>query len=576
MDTPLSLEQIADTINRAKIGNQKHKDELMRLGTSDPTSFKAQFSNQLREQQQPSEFWGAGRKLAQNQTPDEETLDYVGGALPKLGGDYYYYGNTDFSVPENIQNSILGAGFKQTKQAIDPTIYNLMSTSPITKYRGQEYYKGDFDPSNAQWGTQGYNQRDLGDGTYDILDASGASLGKGYKSLDDTIRELAAKYKQNNIISAPPVNVGDIDNYNPQFPNPTEYSNSSPYSAGDLDKWEVLGQLLGGSPIPVDATSNRSSLALSGDGLDQGVTGLQTLFGSTPLIYNNKLAGYKMDPTPATEDMLGYVNPLAVNRQDSGGNTMFNYALQREYQNTNKWNELTKSIDSNNLFVPTENAEQLPGWINKDTSRYNHASGGVMPQVAQAIGTVLQFTPLAPLGLALSTLASLTQGNHLGGMFGAITGGLGQAGAFDKLGSKLGDSLGLGNKVGTAFVKGGLGSLSALAGGGGIKDALLSGLGAGISPVAGDYVSSGLGDVLGKTGANIAGAGVSGALRSLFNEGNPIEGAVAGGLSSGLGDFLSTMTNNTGENIDSRRTKAYNDLGKVITNIARQQYKRRK
>ena len=37
---------------------------------------------------------------------------------------------------------------------------------------------------------------------------------------------------------------------------------------------------------------------------------------------------------------------------------------------TDKWNELTKSIDSNNLFVSKENAEQLPGWINKDNAQY--------------------------------------------------------------------------------------------------------------------------------------------------------------------------------------------------------------
>lgn len=574
---PLGLDQIADVINRSKLGEQKKKNEMMRLGTSDPTAFQLQYKDQLLQQQQPQEFWGAGRKLAQNQNPDEETLNYVGGALPKLGGQHYYYGDTDFSIPENIQNSILGAGFKTTSKTIDPTIYNLMSTAPITKYRGQEYYKGDVDPSNAQWGTQGYNQQDLGDGRYNILDTSGNTLGIGYKNLEDTIKELALKYKQNTPINAPV----DIEkqiadqggSFFPQFPNPTEYSNTSQYSAGDLDKWEVLGQLLNGNPIPIDATSNRSSLALSGDNINQSIKGLQSLYGSTPLIYNGKLAGYKMDPTPATEDMLGYVNPLAVNRQDNSGNTRFNYALQREYQDTDKWNELTKSIDSNNLFVPTENAEQLPGWINKDNAQYQHISGGMMPKLAQGLGAILQFTPFAPAGLALNTLTSLTQGNHLGGVLGAITGGLGQAGVFDKLGSKLGDSLGLGDKIGKAFVQGGLGSLSSLASGGGIKNALLSGLGSGIGPIAGDFVASGLGDTLGKTGAGIVKGGVSGALKSLFNKGNPIEGAIGGGLSSGLGDFISTMTNNTGENIDSRRN---NELAKTIVNIARQQYKRNK
>lgn len=200
----------------------------------------------------------------------------------------------------------------------------------------------------------------------------------------------------------------------------------------------------------------------------------------------------------------------------------------------------------------------------------------MFPKIVQGLGALLQFTPFAPAGLALSTLSSLAQGNHLGGMLGAITGGLGQAGAFDKLGNYLGESLGLGKDVGKYFVKGGLGSLSTLAQGGDFKQALLSGLGSGIGDYAGENVTGGLSDILGKTGSKIAGAGVSGALKSIFKNGNPIEGAVSGGLSSGLGDFLSTMTNNTGENVDSRRAQSYNNLGKVITNIARQQYKRRR
>jgi len=572
---PLGLDMIADAINRTKIGDQKKKNEMMRLGTSDPTSFQKLYKDQILQQQQPSEFWGAGRKLAQNQNPDQETLDYVGGALPKLGGDYYYYGNNDFSIPENIQNSILGAGFKQTKQTIDPTIYNLMSTSPITKYRGQEYYKGDLDPSNAQWGIQGYSQRDLGDGTYDILDTSGTSLGKGYKNLEDTIKELALKYKQNNPVSSPPPDINSLDNnYIPDFPNPTKYANTSSKSAGDLDKWEVLGQLLSGKPIPMDATANRTSLALSGDNLNQNITGLQSLFGSTPLIYNNKLAGYKIDPTPATEDMYGYVNPLTVSRQDLKGNTKFNYGLQRDYNDIDKWNQLSKSIDKDNLFIPTENAEQLPGWTNLDNAQYHHTSGGIFPKVAQGLGALLSFTPFAPAGLALSTLGSLTQGNHLGGILSAISGGLGQAGVFDKLGANLGETLGLGDKVGKSFIQGGLGFLTSVVNGNGIKNSLLSGLGSGISPIANDYINSNLSNVIGAPSANIVGGGVSGALRSLFSKNNPLEGAVSGGLSSGLSDFLSTMTNNTGDNVDIKRTKTNSELAKTLVNLAKQQYRR--
>ncbi len=565
MEQTLSLDQVADAINRAKIGNQKHKNELMRLGTSDPTSFKAQFSKQLNEQQQPSEFWGAGRKLAQNQNPDEELSNYVGDALPILGGDRYYYGNTDFSIPENVQSSIVNAGYKPTESNINPTLYNLFgNNTPITKFRNQEYFKGDIDPSKGQFGTQGYTQQDIGNGRYNILDTSGNSLGIGYKGLEDAIKELAQIQKQNTPVHA------DMDW------GPDSYSNTSPYSAGDLDKWEVLGQVLSGKPIPYDATSNRPSIALSGNGIPEQISGLNTLFGSQPIIYNNELKGYMMDPTPADESMLGYKDPYTVLRKDTRGNTRSKYGLQRQYNDIDTWKRLTTNIDPNQLYVSKENAGNLPGWTNNDISQYHHKSGGMFPKIIQGLGALLQFTPFAPAGLALSTLGSLTQGNHLGGILGAVTGGLGQAGVFDKLGNSLGESLGLGKDVGKYFVKGGLGSLSTLAQGGDFKQALLSGLGSGIGDYAGENVTGGLSDILGKTGSKIAGAGVSGALKSIFKNGNPIEGAISGGLSSGLGDFLSTMTNNTGENIDSKRTKAYENLSKVITNIARQQYKRRR
>jgi len=572
MDNVLPLDQIADAVNRAKIGNQKHKNEMMRLGTSDPTSFKSQFATQLSEQQQPSEFWGAGRKLAQNQNPDQEINDYVGEALPTLGGQRYYYGNVDYSVPENIQSFITNAGFKPTTSSINPTLYNLFgNNTPITKFRNQEYYKGDIDPSKGQIGIQGYNQQDLGGGKYNILDTTGNSLGIGYKGLEDAIKEI------NKVNNPNPPNWDAIHTNSRMLrPFPDVYSNTSPYSAGDLDKWEVLGQVLSGYAIPHNPTSNRPSIALSGNNMSEQILGLNTLFGSQPVIYNNELKGYIMDPTPADESMVGYKDPYTVLREDKSGNTRSAYGLQRQYNDIDTWKRLTTNIDPNQLYVSKENAGNLPGWTNADNAQYHHQSGGMFPQIAQGLGALLQFTPFAPAGLALSTLSSLSQGNHLGGVLGAVTGGLGQAGVFDKLGNSLGESLGLGKDVGKYFVKGGLGSLSTLAQGGDFKQALLSGLGSGIGDYAGENVTGGLSDILGKTGSKIAGAGVSGALKSIFKNGNPIEGAVSGGLSSGLGDFLSTMTNNTGENVDSRRAQSYNNLGKVITNIARQQYKRRR
>ena len=573
----LGLDQIADAVNRAKLGSQRRKNEMIRLGTSDPTSFQMNFKNQLKEQQGQQDYLGAGNKLAGNQNPDQETQDYVGGALSKAGGKYYYYGDTDYSDPNNVINALKSKGWQASKGSVDPTLYNLLNLkNPLTSYKGQKYYQGDVDPSSAQWGTTGYNTQDLGDGTYNILGSSGSSIGKGYKGLDDTIKELAAQQEQSkNPYGLSPPLATEMDNYYPTFPNPTQYSNTSPYSAGDLDKWEVLGQVLNGKPIPYDATTNRSSMAMSGDNQNQSIKGLQSLFGSTPLIYNNKVMGYKMDPTPATQDTLGYVDPYTVRRSDTKGSTQSSYGLQRQYNDPNTWNQLTKSLDANSLYVPSENAEKLPGWTNVDNSQYHHQSSGLFPKILQGLGTALSFTPLAPMGLAMNTLGSLVSGNHLGGVLGAVTGGLGQAGAFDKLGSSLGNTLGTGSKIGSSIVRGGVGALSGLAQGGGVKDALLGGVGAGLGPLAGNYISSNLGDTLGKTGANMIGSGASGALQSLFKKQNIGEGALSSSLASGLGDFLSTMTNNTGSNYDSRRARSNSDLAKTLVNLVRQQRRNR-
>lgn len=572
----LGLDQIADAVNRAKLGSQRRKNEMIRLGTSDPTSFQMNFKNQLKEQQGSQDILLAGNKLAGNQNPDQETQDFVGNALSKAGGKYYYYGDTDYSDPNNVTNALKSKGWKTPKSNIDPTLYNLLSLkTPLTSYKGQNYYQGDVDPSSAQWGTTGYNTQDLGDGTYNILGSSGTSIGKGYKGLDDAIKELAARQEQIYASTMPAFHDDYTGQYYPKVPNPTQYTNSSPYSAGDLDKWEVLGQVLSGKPIPYDATSNSSSVAMSGDNLNQSIKGLQSLFGSTPLIYNNKVMGYKMDPTPASKDMLGYVDPYTVRRDDTKGSTQSSYGLQRQYNDPDTWNQLTKLIDENSLYTSAENAEKLPGWTNVDNSQYHHQSSGRGSKLMQGLGAILSFTPLAPMGLAMSTLASLASGNHLGGILGAVTGGLGQAGAFDKLGSSLGDALGTSSKVGSSIVRGGVGALSGLAQGGGVKNALLGGVGAGLGPLAGDYVSSNLGDTLGKTGANMIGSGASGALQSLFKKQNIGEGALSSSLASGLGDFLSTMTNNTGSNYDSRRAKSNSDLAKTLVNLVRQQRRNR-
>ncbi len=494
----LSQEQIADAINRAKIGSQRQKNEMMRLGTSDPTSFQMQFSKQLQDQAAPQDYLGAGGKLTNDLIPKQETYSY------------------------NDQTS-------------------------------------NFDVSKIKWGTEGYNQQDLGDGRYNILDQSGNNLGIGYKSLDDTIKDLTSKYNKEHPIYTPLLD-GDLDSskYYPEL-----------IQGGDLQRWEILGQLLNNKSPSFIPRNDRSFM---GNNKDETITGLNTLFGSTPLILNNKVAGYKFDTTPASDAVAGYQNPNMVSVSDNEGSTRYNYSLLRDYNDLNTWQKLTHSIDENNMYVPAENAEQLPGWTNKDIDLYSHKSNSLGSKIVQGLGAALSFTPLAPLGLAMSTLASLQSGNHLGGILSAVVGGSGGLGA---AGNTIGNATGLGSQAGGYLAKGGLGALSALAGGDSGSKALLSGLGSGLGAWGGNAASSAFGDVLGNTGSKIFGDSVSGSLQSLFSKSNPITGAVTGGLSSGLGSFLSSMIN-TGENVDTKRQKPYDALGKTIVNLANYQRMRKR
>ncbi len=594
----LSQEQIADAINRSKLGSQRQKNEMMRLGASDPTSFQMNFNKQLQDQSAPQEFWGAGRKLANNQTPDQETSDFAGAALPTLGGQRYYYGDTDYSIPENIQKSLLNAGYKTTGSEIDPSLSNLFSDINTTQYHNQGYYKGDIDPSNsnalitragwtkagnnfdstianligdkvakykdqfyyqgqdpslAQWGTQGYIQQDIGGGKYNILDQSGNNLGVGYKSLEDTIKELTSQYNTDHPVYRNDVPEGQLWSPDQQYQGYKPAVNSG----GALEQWEVLGQLLNGGGL----TQNQGRVYdLPGNNTDESIKGLNTLFGSTPLINTGKVVGYKFDPTPVDESILGYTSPNSIERKDTRGHTRFNQSLAREYNDLDSWTKLTKGIDENSMYVPAENAGQLPGWTNKDTNQYQHQKSGTFGKIAKVVGTALMFTPLAPLGMALTTLASLQEGNHLGAMASV----LGNTGAFNGVGNAIGEATNLGSEAGGYIVKGGLGALSSLGKGG--SSALLSGLGTGLGAAASGLVDSNLGGVLGQQGSNVLGGSVSGALKSLFNKENPLQGAAQGGLSSGLGSFLSSL-DSTGENMDTKRKQLYNNTGKTLVNL---------
>lgn len=67
----LGLDQIADVVNRQKIGDRRLRNQMMQLGTTDPNAFALQNKDFLQQAQQPQEQMFAGS----NNTPSAVTQD---------------------------------------------------------------------------------------------------------------------------------------------------------------------------------------------------------------------------------------------------------------------------------------------------------------------------------------------------------------------------------------------------------------------------------------------------------------------------------------------------------------------
>jgi len=379
----LDQSQIADAINRQKISDRRIRNEMMRQGTSDPNSFAMQNQKQLQQAQQPSEFWGAGRKELLPGT-DASLVGALGGSTAKLGGQDFYY-------------------------------------SP-------------YDLSKASWATQDTDDVDLGNGKYSIIQ-NGQNLGTGYKSLADTIKEMQmpkyspyAKEKW-NVTSLPNdawMGVTDQEGLNSRVINPqwmsankfrvgtpsqvydptimgegssyrevptyerldqgftstgsdwyksldeakaAQLANASNRITGNITKdWETLGQILTQGDITGKYGGKN---ALGGNNVDDLISGLNTLYGSKPLLYNGKLFGYTQQ---------GDVKPIQTKWNDqwseSGGNwykkKTTNYwdqgasGIGRQYVDPS-WLKANTNISQDGTFtISPEKAAQNPGWLNKD------------------------------------------------------------------------------------------------------------------------------------------------------------------------------------------------------------------
>jgi len=568
---PLSgLDETQDVLSRAGFGSDKRKrrQALSQAGNA-PSSFTSDFAPQIQEAQQPSEFWGAGRKLASNQNVDKELTDYVGGNLSKLGNEYYYYGDTDFSQDQNVQDQILKGGYKKTGKAVDTSILPYMpdTLGDMTKFRDNYYYKGDFDPSNAQWGTEGYQTKDLGLGKWDVLDQTGTSMGTSYKGLNDVLsdyaysrgltkhdpvaagtesyrinsdkpwmgtRQIAATPEQwsHNLLNTPEVysDEGNTPAQIRKFNSEAELraalqqaghlslDSKEKYgrSISDIQRWEELGQFIN-DPNKKGITDWTYHRNLGGNMKSDPITGLNTLYGSTPLIANGKIIGYRMDTTPANPNDPMYVNPYSQGSADTSGKTRSSTYMGRQYNDPESWSKLVSGAGGDNVFVGAEDAANLPGWKNYDSSSYSHESSGFIPKALKTVAPALQlasifYPALRPFAMVAGAGNTIAQGGNpipglamsgLGSYLSSIPGG--GAGA-DFVGPPSSAAMGSGSALGgniasaignvsaatgisaEALKSGGMSALSSLVNKQGGKGALTSGVLSGLSSLFGGQV----------------------------------------------------------------------------------------
>lgn len=402
---PLDYSQIADAVNRSGFGNQnRSRRELMRLGSDDPDAFYAKYKDFIKEPQQTQQ---------QPYTQQPQPL----------------YSFFDYNNPE-----------------------------------------------------QGYRTEDIGKGQYNLYDKNNTNLGVGYKSLQDSIREIQSDFIKNNdpnlyeypqapkeadkenplgILDSgdytvpPPSNPKDV--YNPFLSNlPTEYKGNLD-QAGSLSEWEVLGNLLQGRPLTaINAGSWKDSRGYPGDSISGDlIKGLNTLYGSTPVLRDGQLSGYKLNLAPAKETDYGYVDPVSVRKTDNSGSTRSDAYLQREIQDLDTWKTLAQRMTNDpkdyNVFVDKKNAESLPGWKNNEGYQYKHQSKG-LGVLGDIASLALSFTPFAPLGAAIGGLNSLAK---TGTGFGALGAGLGLSGAFNSLGNIFNVSPQIGSTIGKGLFSAG-------------------------------------------------------------------------------------------------------------------------
>ena len=612
--------QIADAINRQKIGSQRQRREMMRLGTTDPSAFALQNQPSLQQAQQPSEFLGAGRK----------------------------------PLPPGSDRSLLqaaGLGLQDTSS------------------EGTVYY-GDQDPLKFSWGGRDADDIDLGGGKYNIM-SGGQSVGTGYKSVQDAIRELRLEKSSVNptkfwkSVDSLPESVYDLPTWanpmghysldqkilNPQkmsaagyrqnvnYVQPEYYWGSQPQqpqyeqlidgfsfnnknyntqaeaeaarqaaananiSNNATKDWEILGQLLNYGTT----TGTFNDRAIGGNNIADPISGLNTLFGTKPIMYDGKLHSYygDLNINPITDK---WANQWSSSSKSGGlfnkkvttnwGWDQGNLGMGRQLVNPD-WYSKNAIVRDGKFTLTPEAAKNAPGWLNSDYFNRDQGSGsstqklGFLGSVFNFLDPILDkvdpihnkvqewttgskdtmgqmpyFQTIMPMimngffagsGSALTAIDQASLGNTKGAIGNAALAYLGASGGFDT---------GLGNIANAAATGATSGAINSWSRGGDLADmfkaAAIGGLSGGVGSGVGQATQG-----LNPTLQGFLSEAAKGAVSNLAQPKKILESALISGVGGGLGGMF-TSANATPKERQSNIT-----TGKNVSNLAAKLFKDR-
>lgn len=579
----LGLDEVADAVNRTKVGDMRHRRELMRLGMSDPSTFSSQFSSTLQQPNQQANI--PGYQLG---TQGYETQDLGLGKYNILGQDGQSIGTGYKSVSDTISDYLKQQSQTGVRYVDSPVMSYVNGVDPFVMWNqtgtndaGQQLYsygentltasemEAQRQASMVEVGrNQGYQnpyQQQLYQSQQQAQDAAYQQLSNTLFSRADTPQEQWEALGQLLTTGSTSNQHGLYDWFKAKYGQ--ELSGTDTYL-----KQQLLDNYYGRMP------NNALAEGYYGNNQQEIIQGLNTLYGTQPVIQNGRLVGYSFN---------GELNPL----QDSWNNNTNYYTgsgwakakhdytdigqagIGRSYNDANWWRQNLQSMGDSYL-IPTEVAASNPGWTNVDY--YQRGADDIKSQSAlhQALPIIAQTVASAinpAIGAAAGAMINKQQGGDWKSIVpGLVAAGLGASGGTDALGGAIDTATGVGttaaNMIASGLVNGVSTGVSTGDWGKAGLSGLTSGLGRGVGSWASDAARAmGAGEGLSQLFSGVA----EGATRGLSDPKHMLESALASGVGRGIGGFMNEYSPNATP--EQKRDNMRNAV--MLSNLGRQLFR---